>query len=86
MSQTYIRHGLLYAWHGQCLLIVNTEGACDDDEPLSGFYFREARFLRTLRLTIDGEQPWLCEAAVENPSALHQAAGVRAQFRGGSPE
>jgi hypothetical protein len=44
-----IRSGQLYAWKGPSLLIVNQRGDCSDAEPLSGYYFREARFLRTLR-------------------------------------
>jgi glycogen debranching enzyme len=71
MPQIYIRPELVYAWHGQAQLIVNTRGDCGDDQTLSGFYFRETRHLRTLRLTIDGRQPWLSEAAVVDPSVLH---------------
>lgn len=71
MPQTYIRPELLYAWHGQAQLVVNTHGDCGEDQTLSGFYFREARHLRTLRISVDGQQPWLSEAAVESPSALH---------------
>ena len=37
---------------------------------LTGFYFREARFLSTLRLEIDGQRPWLCEAAAVAPDQL----------------
>src|SRR5207302_3390679 len=33
-------------------------------------YFRETRFLRTLRMEIDGEPPWLCEAAAIAPDTL----------------
>jgi glycogen debranching enzyme len=71
MPQVYIHPELLYAWHGQSHLIVNSRGDCGDDQTLSGFYFREARHLRTLRLTVDGRAPWLCEAAVEDPTTLH---------------
>ena len=45
-------------------------GECSPELPLSGFYFREARFLRTLRLEISGERPWLCEAASVDPESL----------------
>jgi hypothetical protein len=48
MTQLLIRPELLYAWHGQSLLITNTRGECGDEASLSGFYFREARHLRTL--------------------------------------
>ena len=70
MPQISIRPELHYAWHGQSLLIVNSRGDCDNDQTLSGFYFREARYLRTLRLTLNGGSPWLSQAAVEEPTAL----------------
>lgn len=54
MPFSLIRPELLYAWQGSSLLIVNTRGECGSDQPLSGFYFREARFLRTLVLEITG--------------------------------
>src|SRR5438874_8218438 len=49
MSIALIRPKTLCAWKGPSLLIVNTRGDCGDDEPLAGYYFRETRFLRTLR-------------------------------------
>jgi glycogen debranching enzyme len=70
MSQSYIRPEILYAWHGQSLLVVNTRGDCGDDQTLSGFYFREARYLRMLQLLIDGQSPWLSQAMVEDPTSL----------------
>jgi glycogen debranching enzyme len=70
MTQLLIRPELLYAWHGQSLLVTNVRGHCDDDQPLSGFYFREARHVRTLRLEVNGKRPWLCEAAAEAAHAL----------------
>ncbi len=68
--QVLIRPELLYAWSGQSLLIVDTRGDCGDEQPLSGFFFREARHLRTMRLELNGEQPWLCEASADAPDAL----------------
>jgi hypothetical protein len=65
-----VRPDLLYAWKGPSLLVTNTRGECGDDRTLSGYYFREARFLRRLRLTLDGDAPWLCEAAALDPQAL----------------
>src|SRR5258706_6524457 len=65
-----VRPDILYAWKGPSLFITNTRGDCDDDRALSGYYFREARFLRTLRLEIDGDRPWACEAAVVEPHTL----------------
>lgn len=65
-----IRPDVLYAWKGPALLLVNTRGDCGSDQHLSGYYYREARCLRTLRLEIDGEPPWLCEAAAVAPDTL----------------
>jgi glycogen debranching enzyme len=58
-----VRPEILYAWKGPSLLVVNPRGDCDEDRWLSGFYHREARFIRTLRLRVNGEAPWLCESA-----------------------
>ena len=69
MTQALVRPDMLYAWHGPSLLIVTAEGSCAESSPLSGYYYREARFLRTWRVEIDGQTPWLCEAAaVARPS------------------
>jgi hypothetical protein len=70
MTTALVRPNILYAWKGPSLFIANTHGDCGDDQTLSGYYFREARFLRTLRLEIDGDPPWLCEAAVTGPDSL----------------
>jgi glycogen debranching enzyme len=71
MPRVHLRPELLYAWHGHTQFIVNTHGDCGDDQALSGFYFRETRYLSTLRLSLDGRQPWLSEAAVVDRSVLH---------------
>ena len=63
MTRALIRPELLYAWHGQSLLIVSPRGECGPDDALCGYYSREACFLRTLPLEIDRKRPWLCEAA-----------------------
>ena len=70
MPLALIRSGQLYAWKGPSLLVVNTRGECGEDEQLSGYYFREARFLRILRLEINGRSPWPCEAALLEPHVL----------------
>jgi hypothetical protein len=62
-----IRPGQIYVWKGPSLLLVNTRGECGDDDQLSGYYFREARFLRTLR---NDRSPWPCEATLLEPNAL----------------
>ncbi|PYR92025.1 MAG: hypothetical protein DMF84_14695 [Acidobacteria bacterium] len=70
MPLALIRPRQLYAWKGPSLLLVNTRGDCGEDEPLSGYYFREARFLRTLRLEVNGRSPWPCEASPLEPHVL----------------
>jgi glycogen debranching enzyme len=49
-----------YAWRGPSLLVTDERGECGERDQLSGYYFREARYLRTLRLEINGVSPWLC--------------------------
>ena len=70
MPRALIRPDLLCAWNGPALLIATFDGKCSEVEALSGFYYREARFLRTCRLEIDGHAPWLCEAAAIAPDEL----------------
>ena len=70
MALALVRPDVLYAWKGASLLVVNTKGACGPGHQLSGFYFREARFLRTLALEVNGEAPWSCEAAWVAPDTL----------------
>jgi hypothetical protein len=70
MAVALVRPDILYAWKGPSLVIVSMRGECGPEHPLSGFYFREARFLRTLRLEINGERPWLCETASLDPQSL----------------
>jgi glycogen debranching enzyme len=62
MEAVKIRPELIYAWYGPSVLITNNRGECGCDETLSGYYFRETRFLRELRLEINGRRPWLCAA------------------------
>src|SRR5207253_8366028 len=70
MAATEVRVHERYAWHGQSLLITNDRGDCTEDDALTGFYFREARYLRTLCLLVNGESPWLCETAATSPTRL----------------
>ena len=70
MPVALVRPGLLYAWKGPSLLITDSRGECGPATRLSGYYFREARFLSTLRLEINGDAPWLCEAAAIDPETL----------------
>jgi glycogen debranching enzyme len=70
MAFSTVRPDILYAWRGPSLLITNTRGECGADQQLAGFYYREARYLRTLRLEINGQSPWLCDAASTDPARL----------------
>ncbi len=70
MPVALVRADILYAWKGPSLLIVNTRGECGPAQQLSGYYFREARFLSSLRLEINGEALWVCEAASVDPASL----------------
>jgi len=70
MTLAQVRPDILYAWKGPSLLIVDTRGDAGDSHSLTGYYYREARFLRTCRLEINGERPWLCESAATAPDVL----------------
>jgi glycogen debranching enzyme len=70
MAVALVRSDILYIWKGPSLLITSVRGECGSAHPLSGYYFREARVLRTLRFTINGVSPWLCEAASIDPQLL----------------
>ena len=50
--------------------MVNTRGESGPDQALSGYYFREARFLSTCQLEIHGHPPWLSEVAAVEPDVL----------------
>lgn len=73
MASAQVRTGQQYSWHGQSLLITDSRGDCAEADSLSGFYFREARFLRLLRLVVNGAQPWLCESGSESQRVLEFA-------------
>jgi glycogen debranching enzyme len=57
-----IRPGQRYAWYGPAMIVTDQRGECGGSvQPdLSGFYFRETRYLSRLRLEVNGEAPWLC--------------------------
>jgi glycogen debranching enzyme len=60
----------LCAWRGPSLFITSTYGRCSDEQPISGFYYREARFLQQLEWRINGQRPWRCEAAATATNVL----------------
>lgn len=64
-----IRPRIHYAWRGASTLIVDNEGSAGTVQ-LTGFYFRQARFLRGLRLEVNGETPYPCSLAEVSPHEL----------------
>ena len=70
MTAVKIRPQLSYAWYGPSVLLTDNRGECGCGEPLTGFFFRETRFLRELRLEINGERPWLCAAGTGDQRTL----------------
>src|ERR671933_2762560 len=54
----------LYGRYGPALIITDGRGECgaSSEMDLSGFYFRETRYLSRRRLELNGERPWLCSA------------------------
>ncbi|MGH7517701.1 MAG: glycogen debranching N-terminal domain-containing protein [Gemmatimonadales bacterium] len=65
-----IRPELTYAWYGPSVLITNNRGECGCADTLSGYFFRETRFLRELRLEINAQRPWLCAAGTSDQQTL----------------
>ena len=70
MGLVFVRGDTLCAWRGASLLITTMRGECGDAHPLTGFYYREARFLRACRIEIDREFPWMCEASALSHDTL----------------
>lgn len=69
MTNARIRPEIRYAWRGPAVLVVDNQGRCGG-EPLTGFYFRETRYLADLRLEINGSDPFTCSSAEARPNAL----------------
>ena len=62
MATVKVASELSCAWYGPSLVITNTRGECGPDQPLSGYYLREPRFLGEVRLELNGDRPWPCAA------------------------
>lgn len=60
VNRPEIRQG----WRGASLVVLDNHGCIGEHPPLSGFFFRETRYLSRLRLQIDGEEP-VCASAAE---------------------
>ncbi|HET8648551.1 MAG TPA: glycogen debranching N-terminal domain-containing protein [Gemmatimonadales bacterium] len=65
-----VRPDQRYIWYGPSLLLLDHQGVADEHAPLSGLYFRETRYLRRLRLELNGELPWLCAIGGSEPREL----------------
>jgi glycogen debranching enzyme len=64
-----IRPDLRYAWRGPAQLVLDQTGSAGQ-HALTGFWFRQARFLRTLRFEVLGRIPHLCSSAAVAPNEL----------------
>lgn len=58
-----------YAWCGPSLLVIEQDGAAGG-HPLTGFFFRQTRFLRDLQLRVGDQRPHLCSIAEIAPGVL----------------
>ena len=67
MVTSHVRAEQRYAWLGPSLLVTTMRGEAGPSEPLSGYWFREARHVSRLRLLVNGEVPWLCAEGHEDP-------------------
>jgi glycogen debranching enzyme len=66
-----IRPGQLYGWCGSSLLVVDPEGRIG--EGLTGWYFRQTRFLSALVLELNGAPPFFCSSAEVGPGEIELA-------------
>jgi glycogen debranching enzyme/NAD(P)-dependent dehydrogenase (short-subunit alcohol dehydrogenase family) len=73
----------LFAWRGPAMLVVDRQGCAGNDD-ISGLYFRQARFLRTLRLELFGESPFVCSAVEAGANRLEFALVYPEKKGGGS--
>jgi glycogen debranching enzyme len=70
VAEAAVRLDIPCAWRGATLLVTTSRAECGSDDPLTGFYVREVRHLRTLRFEINGERPWMCEWSRPRPDEL----------------
>lgn len=66
------RPKIAYAWRGGSLLIVDQEGRAGR-EYLTGYFFRETRYLCEVAFEIDGDAPWLCSVTQTDSNELEFA-------------
>lgn len=63
------RPSIRSAWCGNSLLVLDVAGRAGE-HPLTGFFFRQTRFLSTLQFTLNGDSPYLCSLAEPAPAIL----------------
>ena len=71
-ADTYLTALTRCAWRGPSLLVLDSDGWVGQ-HPLSGFYFREARFLSQLRLQAFGEKIYLCSLSDVAPQLIESS-------------
>ena len=70
------------AWSGPAMLVLDDAGRAGADR-LTGFFFRQTRFLQDLRLEIEGEEPYSCSVAAAAPDRIETTAIFPEVDRGG---
>ncbi|MGQ0642502.1 MAG: glycogen debranching N-terminal domain-containing protein [Gemmatimonadaceae bacterium] len=72
LTIAYVGSDVCCAWCGTSLLVLQRRpGAIAATEnPTTGFFYREARHLSTLRFEVNGSLPWFCEAAQHDTRRL----------------
>lgn len=78
------RGNTVFAWRGPAMLVVDPRGSTSDVAS-TGFFFRQTRYLRDLRLELFGEAPHACSLAEISPHEL-EAAYVYPERRGGGSD
>ncbi|AKF10395.1 Glycogen debranching enzyme [Sandaracinus amylolyticus] len=65
-----IRPEVRLAWRGPTMLVTDVRGELGRGVSSSGLWFRETRYLRTLRLLVNGRAPHLCALGGEGAHTL----------------
>ena len=72
-----------YAWRGPSMIVLDAQGEAGSLED-SGFFFRQTRYLRELRLELFGESPHFCSIAEIAPNEMEFAYIYPEKKGGGS--
>jgi glycogen debranching enzyme len=68
-ASTASTRDLTWAWCGPSLLIVEADGSTGG-HPLGGYYFRQTRYLKDVRLHVRGATPHACSVAEVAPNEM----------------